>query len=51
LTTRFDYIDLMEKGGIDVVRPSTVRSGGMAEITKIAEMAYRNCAYPTHGTR
>jgi L-alanine-DL-glutamate epimerase-like enolase superfamily enzyme len=40
-TTRFDYIDLMEKGGIDVVQPSTVRSGGMAEITKIAEMAYR----------
>lgn len=40
-TTRFDYIDLMEKGGIDVVQPSTVRSGGIAEITKIAEMAYR----------
>jgi len=40
-TTRFDYIDLMEKGGIDVVQPSTVRSGGVAEITKIAEMAYR----------
>src|SRR5215831_8320431 len=40
-TTRFDYIDLMEKGGIDVVQPSTVRSGGIAEITKIAEIAYR----------
>jgi L-alanine-DL-glutamate epimerase-like enolase superfamily enzyme len=40
-TTRFDYIDLMEKGGVDVVQPSTVRSGGIAEITKIAEMAYR----------
>jgi len=40
-TTRFDYIDLMERGGVDVVQPSTVRSGGIAEITKIAEMAYR----------
>lgn len=40
-TTRFDYLDLMDRGGVDVVQPSTVRSGGMAEIVKIAEMAYR----------
>jgi L-alanine-DL-glutamate epimerase-like enolase superfamily enzyme len=41
LTTRFEYIDLMERGGVGVVQPSTVRSGGLSEIMKIAEMAYR----------
>ena len=40
-TTRFDYIDLMEQGGVDVVEPSTVRSGGISEIVKVAEIAYR----------
>ncbi len=40
-TTRFDYLDLMERGGVDVVQPSTVRSGGISEIMKIAEMAWR----------
>jgi L-alanine-DL-glutamate epimerase-like enolase superfamily enzyme len=40
-STRFDYLDLMDRGGVDVVQPSTVRSGGIAEIVKIAEMAYR----------
>ncbi len=40
-TTRFDYIDLMERGGVDVVQPSTVRSGGISEIMKVAEIAYR----------
>lgn len=40
-TTRFEYLDLMDRGGVDVVQPSTVRSGGIAEILKIAEMAYR----------
>ena len=40
-TTRFDYLDLMEDGGVDVVQPSTVRSGGISEIMKVAEYAYR----------
>lgn len=40
-TTRFDYFDLMDRGGVDVVQPSTVRSGGIGEISKIAEAAYR----------
>jgi L-alanine-DL-glutamate epimerase-like enolase superfamily enzyme len=40
-TTRFEFADLMERGGVDVVQPSTVRSGGISEILKIAEMAYR----------
>jgi len=40
-TTRFDFFDLMERGGVGVVQPSTVRSGGIAEVLKIAEAAYR----------
>ena len=40
-TTRFEFEDLMERGRVDVVQPSTVRSGGVAEITKIAEAAFR----------
>jgi L-alanine-DL-glutamate epimerase-like enolase superfamily enzyme len=40
-TTRFEYFDLMDHGGVDIVQPSTVRSGGIAEISKIAEAAYR----------
>jgi L-alanine-DL-glutamate epimerase-like enolase superfamily enzyme len=40
-TTRFDYFDLMQRAGVDVVQPSTVRSGGISEIIKIAEEAYR----------
>lgn len=40
-STRFEFADLIERGGVDVVQPSTVRSGGIAEILRIAEMAYR----------
>jgi L-alanine-DL-glutamate epimerase-like enolase superfamily enzyme len=40
-TTRFDFFDLMERGGVGVVQPSTVRSGGISEIVKIAEAAFR----------
>lgn len=48
-TSRFEYFDLMERGGVDVVQPSTVRSGGISEIGKIAEMAYRKgCLCVTH---
>ena len=31
----------MEKGRVDVVQPSSVRSGGLREITRIAESAYQ----------
>jgi L-alanine-DL-glutamate epimerase-like enolase superfamily enzyme len=31
----------MVQGRVDVVQPSTVRSGGMSEILRIAEAAYR----------
>lgn len=40
-TTRFEYDEIMEKGRVDVVQPSSVRSGGIREITRIAEAAYR----------
>jgi L-alanine-DL-glutamate epimerase-like enolase superfamily enzyme len=40
-TTRFEFEDLMVRGRVDVVQPSAVRSGGMREITRIAEAAYR----------
>jgi len=32
LTTRFEYMDLMNRGGLSVVQPSTVRSGGISRI-------------------
>jgi L-alanine-DL-glutamate epimerase-like enolase superfamily enzyme len=40
-TTRFEFEDLMTRGRVDVVQPSSVRSGGMSEIVRIAEAAYR----------
>ena len=40
-TTRFEFEDLMTRGRVDVVQPSSVRSGGISEILKIAEAAYR----------
>ncbi|MFA6110266.1 MAG: mandelate racemase/muconate lactonizing enzyme family protein [Candidatus Latescibacterota bacterium] len=39
--TRYEFEDLMVRGRVDVVQPSSVRSGGMREITRIAEAAYR----------
>ena len=40
-TTRFEFEEVMEKGRVDVVQPSSVRSGGISEIARIAEAAYR----------
>ena len=40
-TTRFEFEDIMEKGRVDVVQPSSVRSGGIREIARISEAAYR----------
>ena len=39
--SRFEFDDLMVRGRVDVVQPSSVRSGGIGEIVKIAEAAYR----------
>lgn len=43
-TTRFEFEELMTRGKVDVVQPSAVRSGGISEILKIAEAAYRRGA-------
>ena len=40
-TTRHEFRDIIERGRVDVVQPSTVRSGGISEIMYIAEMAYQ----------
>ena len=39
--TRFEFEDIMTRGRVDVVQPSSVRSGGLSEILTIAEAAYR----------
>ncbi|MCS7138399.1 MAG: mandelate racemase/muconate lactonizing enzyme family protein [Candidatus Caldarchaeum sp.] len=39
-TTRFEFKDLMERGKVDVVQPSMVRSGGITETLRIAAMAF-----------
>lgn len=38
---RFDFEEIMTRGRVDVVQPSSVRAGGMSEIMKIGEAAYR----------
>jgi L-alanine-DL-glutamate epimerase-like enolase superfamily enzyme len=43
-TTRFEFDELLDRGRVDVVQPSSVRSGGMGEIARIAERAYRRGA-------
>jgi L-alanine-DL-glutamate epimerase-like enolase superfamily enzyme len=40
-STRFEFEEIMTRGRVDVVQPSSVRSGGMSEILRIAEIAYR----------
>ena len=40
-STRFEFDELMTCGRVDVVQPSSVRAGGISEIVKIAEAAYR----------
>jgi L-alanine-DL-glutamate epimerase-like enolase superfamily enzyme len=40
-TTRFEFEEIMARGRVDVVQPSSIRSGGIGEILRIAEAAYR----------
>lgn len=40
-TTRHEFRDIIERGRVDVVQPSSVRSGGISEVLYIAEMAYQ----------
>jgi L-alanine-DL-glutamate epimerase-like enolase superfamily enzyme len=39
-TTRFEFKELIEKGRVDVVQPSVVRTGGITELLRIASMAF-----------
>lgn len=39
-STRHEFADLLRRGRLDVVQPSSVRAGGMHEILNIAEDAY-----------
>jgi len=39
--TRFEFEEITQRGRVDVVQPSSVRSGGLSEIMHIAEAAYR----------
>ena len=41
---RHEFRDLLTRGRVDVVQPSSVRGGGMHEILNIAEEAYRHGA-------
>jgi L-alanine-DL-glutamate epimerase-like enolase superfamily enzyme len=40
-STRFEFEEIITRGRVDVVQPSSVRAGGMSEILTIAEIAYR----------
>ena len=40
-STRHEFREIMERGRVDVVQPSSVRAGGMHEILNVAEEAYR----------
>ncbi len=39
LTTRFEFEDLMDRGGIDVAQPDIGRVGGFSEAMRVARMA------------
>jgi L-alanine-DL-glutamate epimerase-like enolase superfamily enzyme len=38
-TTRFGFLDLLERGGVDVVQPDLSRAGGFTECRRIAQLA------------
>jgi len=42
--SRHDFLELLDRGKLDVVQPSAVRAGGMHEILNVAEAAYRRGA-------
>jgi L-alanine-DL-glutamate epimerase-like enolase superfamily enzyme len=39
LTTRFEFIDLMDRGKVDVVQPDVGRVGGITEALRVARLA------------
>jgi L-rhamnonate dehydratase len=38
-TSRFMFVDLMEKGGVDVVQPDVSRAGGLTESKRVGELS------------
>jgi len=38
-TTRFEFMDLVEKGGIKIIQPDVSRAGGISEVLRIAHYA------------
>jgi L-alanine-DL-glutamate epimerase-like enolase superfamily enzyme len=40
-TTRFEFQDLVEKGGIEVIQPDVSRVGGITEVLRIAQYAQK----------
>ena len=38
-TTRYEFSDLIEKGGVDVIQPDISRAGGITEVRRIAQHA------------
>jgi L-alanine-DL-glutamate epimerase-like enolase superfamily enzyme len=39
LTTRFEFLDLMDRGRVDVVQPDIGRVGGLTEARRVADLA------------
>ena len=39
LTTRFEHLDLMDRGGVQVVQPDIGRVGGLTEAMRVCELA------------
>jgi L-rhamnonate dehydratase len=39
-TSRFMFIDLMDKGQVDIVQPDVSRAGGLTETKRVADLAY-----------
>jgi L-alanine-DL-glutamate epimerase-like enolase superfamily enzyme len=49
LTSRFEFFDLIDRGGIDVAQPDVGRVGGLTESRRIVEYAYdRGCIIVPH---
>ena len=40
-TTRYEFKDLIEKGGVDIVQPDISRAGGITEVRRIAQHAQK----------
>ena len=39
LTTRYEFLDLMDRGGVDVVQPDVGRVGGITEAVRVVRLA------------